>query len=261
MENREIELKPKKENFLVKINNLFKDKKKRYLYMLIAILPFFIAMCIFGVIAFKGAKNLIELAKGENGVKDEYRIQAMDYALRNNATEIQAEYFAELKNAIEVEGKDDATIAGLVCKNYVADFYTWTNKQGQYDISAMYYVFTPDKESIYLKARDGFYKYLNNYINEYGAKELIEVENVDVTKASLAGYEYAAANGEEFDSCYDVRCVWSYKQNQKFDTSKYATSMNFLVVKRQGRFEIVEASENTIDARKVETETQEQESE
>ena len=34
--------------------------------------------------------------------------------------------------------------------------------------------------------------------------------------------------------------------------------MNFLVIDKDGRFEIVEASEKTIDARKVEEETEEE---
>ena len=259
MDDFNIELKPKKKSLFDKIKELFKDKKKRYLYMCLFILPFFVAMCIFGVVAYKGAMNLIELAKGESGVNEQYKIKSMKYSLRSNATDVQFQYFTELKNAIEVDGAKDEEIAGLVCKNFVADFYTWTNKQGQYDISALYYTFTPDKEVTYLKARDGFYKYLNTYINQYGADNLLEVASVDVTKASYANYEYEAANGEHFDNCIDVKCIWTYVANSKFDTSKYATSMNFLVVKRAGRFEIVEASENTIDARKVETNIQEEE--
>lgn len=254
MEDIELVPKKKKKSLIKKITKLFEDKKKRYLYMALFILPFFIAMCIFGFVAFKGAMNLIELAKGQTETKNEYRIELMDYSLRNNATDVQFEYFTELKNAIEVENATDANIAGLVCKNFVADFYTWSNKQGQYDISALYYVYTPDKEVTYLKARDGFYKYLNKYINEYGASNLLQVASVNVTKASSAGYEYEAASGETFDDCFDVTCSWTYVPNDKFSTSKYATSMNFLVVKREGRFEIVEASESKIDARKVETE-------
>ena len=251
MEQKEIKLKPKKQGLLEKINNLFKDKKKRGLFVGLFILPFLIAITVFGVVAFKEAKSLLELAKGQTEVRDENKIEKMNYVLRENATDIQKEYFAELKQAIEVDGADGLTIAGLVCKNYVTDFYTWTNKQGQYDISALYYVYTPQKNDIYLQARDGFYKYLNNYINEYGSKNLLEVSNVEVTNTSNAGYEYVSSSEETFDEVINVSCSWSYKEGSKFDVNKYPTKMNFLVVERGGRYEIVEASSNVIDARPV----------
>lgn len=252
MEEKDIILKPKKPQKTSKLKAMLADKKKRSLLTILFILPFLIAMCVFGVIAYKGAKELIDLAKGETEVKDEYKIESMNYALRKNATDVQLEYFTELKNAVEVDGADDATIAGLVCKNFVADFYTWSNKQGQFDISASYYFYTPDKEATYIKARDGFYKYLSNYIQKYGAENLLQVASVNVTKASLAGYPYNPASGETFDKCYDVTCTWTYADNAIFSPSGYATSMNFLVVKREGRFEIAEASQSPIDARESE---------
>lgn len=253
---KEIILKPKKKS---KLKRLFEDKNKRYLYVFLFILPFLIAICIFGYMTFNGVKEIIDLAKGETVVKDEYNIKSMGYTLRKNATDIEFAYFSELKNAIEIDNADDATIAGLVCKNYVADFYTWTNKQGQYDISALYYVYTPQKEDIYLNARDGFYKYLNTYIDKYGANNLLEVDYVDVSNAKVANYEYISANNEKFDNCYDVTCNWTYKQNDIFDTSNYVKTMYFLVVKREGRFEIVEASENPVDARQIDTNGEENE--
>ena len=154
MDDFNIELKPKKKSLLDKIKELFKDKKKRYIYMCLFILPFFVAMCIFGVVAYKGAMNLIELAKGESGVNEQYKIKSMKYSLRNNATDVQFQYFTELKNAIEVDGAKDEEIAGLVCKNFVADFYTWTNKQGQYDVGGMYYVCTEQNETIKYYSND-----------------------------------------------------------------------------------------------------------
>lgn len=259
MSEKEIKLKPRKEGLLNKINNLFKDKKKRGLYVILFILPFLIAITIFGVVAFKEVKSLLELAKGETIVSNENIVEPMHYVLRENATDIQKEYFAELKQAVEVDKASGLTIAGLVCKNYVADFYTWTNKQGQYDISALYYVYTPQKNDIYLQARDGFYKYLNNYINDYGSKNLLEVSDVQVLTTTDAGYQYISSSEETFDEVINVKCSWSYKEGSKLDISKYPTSMNFLVVERSGRYEIVEASANSIDARpaieeKVETE-------
>ena len=236
---------------LGKLTKLFEDKKKRPLFLLLFILPFIIMIGIFGYITYRDAKSLLNVVKGEVEVKDEHKIDSMKYQLRENATDVQFEYFQELKNAIEGEEKtDEATIAGLVCKNYVADFYTWTNKKGQYDVGALHYVYTPQKINIFLQARDGFYKYLNNYINEYGAENLIEVESVTVTKASKASIKYEV-DETEFDA-YEVSCSWTYKEGSRLPISGYPTKMNFVVVKNDGRYEIVETSQSPIEIRIVE---------
>ena len=257
--------------------------------MLLVMLPFIIAIGIFGVIAYKEAKSVLNLTKDDASatVKDENVISSMNYVLRDNATDIHKEYFAEFKNAVESDGGSDADVAGLVCKNFVADFYTWTNKQGQYDVGGLYYVYNGEdqvgdyKDALYLQARDSFYKYLSNYINDYGSENLLEVESVTVTKAQKASYDYVInafkewvlveedEDGKSYDKvyddfdydAYDVTCTWTYKENSKFDTSKFAKSMNFLVIFRDGRFEIVEASEKTINARKQEQTTESEDSE
>lgn len=254
MEEKEIKLVPEKEkkekkNILNKIMGLFEDKEKRYLYLGLFVLPFVIAIGIFGFVAFKDAKDLISLLKGQAVVNEENMIRSMNYVLRDNATDIQKEYFAELKQGVEEGTLNDESLAGLICKNYVADLYTWTNKQGQYDVSALYYVYTPQKEVIYTQCRDSFYKYLNNYINDYGSKNLIEVESVTVTKSNKLGYDYVTAAEETFDDAVYVTCNWTYKAGSKMNTNDYATSMNFIVVIRDGRAEIAEASEKEINAR------------
>lgn len=254
MEEKEIKLVPEKEkkekkNFLNKVMGLFEDKKKRYLYLGLFVLPFVIAIGIFGFVAFKDAKDLISLLKGQAVVNEENMIRSMNYVLRDNATDVQKEYFAELKQAIEVDNASDEVISGLICKNYVADLYTWTNKQGQYDVSALYYVYTPQKDVIFTQCRDSFYKYINNYMNDYGSKNLIEVEHVDVIKASDLDYNYVTASDETIGDCVYVTCTWTYKAGSKMNASDYATSMNFIVGIREGRYEILEASESPIDAK------------
>lgn len=280
MEDQNIELKQKKQGFIDKIKSLFADKRRRYLYVLLFSLPFIILIGVFGFISVKEAKNIVDLAKGANEIKDEFQIKSMGYALRNNATEIQQQYFAELKDAIEVSDLDDEDIAGLICKNFVADTYTWTNKQGQYDISSICYLYTGEVEKgdfnevTYLLGRDGFYKYLNTYINKYGASNLLEVESVNVTKASKANYPYQVKEVVDYESVddesstevygyieyepFEVTCNWTYKQNDKFDSSSYAKSMNFIVIFRNGRYEIVEASQNPIELDYVEVEEEEE---
>ena len=273
MEKRKLVLKREKKKS--GIYSLFADKKKRYLLMLACILPFLIAIGVFGSVAYREAKNLIDLAKnnGQIQTKDENLIASMNYILRDNPTDLQKEYFAELKEAIEgEEPADKTTIAGLVAKNYVADFYTWTNKRGQYDIGGFYYIYQGEyenshhyKENLFLKAKDGFYKYISYYGTLYGKENLIEVDNVELLKCEKMNSKYVInehsankqdENGEWYDyrvdepyDWYYVECKWTYKENTTLPMNQFATSINLAIIDRAGRLEIVEASEKKINAR------------
>ena len=265
--NENIELKPKSKSLIDKINELFENRNKRILYLLLFILPFLIAIGIFGFVTYKEAKNIISLISDEGETKEEYNIAGLNYKLRDNATDVQLEYFTELKNAVEGSGTD-IEIAGLVGKNYVADFYTWTNKQGQFDVGGVQYFCSEKneefkyKENIYQKARDGFYKYLNQYINEYGSANLLEVASVEITKCAKRTepyYSYELVDKYTLDQetwttvydyvehdCYDVSLTWTYNPNTKLNLNDYATSINLFVINNDGRYEIVEASEKEI---------------
>lgn len=274
--NRDIKLVRKKENKLVK---LFENKNKRYLFLFLCVLPFLVAIGIFGFIIYRDAKDLLNTAKGDSTVviKDENNIQSMNYVLRDNATDYQKEIFSELKSAVEVDGADDQTLASLVAKNFIADFYTWTNKQGQYDIGGFYYVLTGKdettnyKETAYLAARDGFYKYLTYYINQYGSDKLLEVTNVEINSVKKLDYKYTIRKwintidlgNEMYDVIYEdveydaylINCSWTYKEDTALNLNDFGTTENLIVVKDGNRFEVAEASVTSIDARpKNETE-------
>lgn len=274
MENEETKLVRKKKTKIKigKLSKLFEDKKKRYIFMFLFILPFLVSIGIFANIALKEVRGIMDMARGTTEeVKDENKIVSMNYVLRDNATDIQKEYFAELKNAIEVDGADEETVAGLIGKNFVADFYTWSNKQGQFDVGGLYYVTEGDyasdrtsiKENVFLKARDSFYKFISNYINEYGVENLLQVESVTVTSSNKAANKYLMSehvsnlqdeNGDWYDyredqayDAYNVSLNWTYAPNEKFSSSKYPTKINLLVIERAGRFEIAEMSSSPID--------------
>ena len=270
----EIELKPKKQRR--RSAGLFADKKKRYLLLFLLILPLLAAIGFFGSIAYKEIKNIANLAQGVTEVKDENKIESMNYIQRENATDLQKEYFAELKSAIEEEEFDGLKIAELVAKNYVADFYTWTNKQGSYDVGGLCYIFNGEylngdhfKDNVYLNAKDGFYKYINNYINQYGAENVLQVTNVEIVSSKKTDEKYLLnehvaykqdeneewydyREDHEFDTYY-IKCRWDYAETP-LDLSKFANSVNLLVIERNGVFQIIEASDSEIEVRKTENE-------
>ena len=224
-----------------RIKDLFNDKKKRRIYLPLFILPFFIAIIIFGVIIFKDVKTLINI-NGNSETNSKYIIGNKDYVLRDNATEYQMQIFTELKDMAEGKSEyDEKTFVELICKNYIADFYTWSNKFGQYDVGGLYYVYTPQREIIYIQARDGFYKYVNEYINYYKAENLLNVINVEAN-ASLTDDYLLEVTGEQFKT-YKVNCSWEYVPSDVFSSSSYQKRAYLLVVENNGRFEIMESYE------------------
>jgi hypothetical protein len=274
MMKKNTELKPKKKK--QRGAGVFADKKKRYLLLFLLILPLLVAIGFFGSIVYKEVMNIKNLAQGVAEVKDENKIESMGYILRENATDLQKDYFKELKTAVEEEEFDGLKIAELVAKNYVADFYTWTNKQGSYDVGGLYYVFDGEylngdhfRDNVYLNAKDGFYKYINNYFNDYGQENVLRVTNVDVVSSQKTSENYILnehvayvqdeneewvdyREDHEFDT-YLVKCHWDYAETP-LDLNKFANSINLLIIDRGGVFQIVEASEGEIQVRKTQNE-------
>ena len=225
------------------MKNLFKNPKTRKRNLILAILRFVIIASICGFIAFKSVNSISGNAQGTS--KESYKdsIDSMDYHLRSNATKYQTELFRELTKAIE-DGTDKYNIARLVAENYVADFYTWSNKDGTYDVGGMYYVYSPQKTTIYTQARNTYYKYVTYYINQFGAKNLLEVENITSTLGDKVGsYEF---EGKKYDS-YFVTCEWTYKNEDTFKDISMKSGDDFVkkeyftIIEKNGRFEIVQA--------------------
>ena len=225
------------------MKNIFKNPKTRKRNLILAILPFVILAGICGFIAFKSVSSISGNAQGNS--KDSYKdsIDSMDYHLRSNATKYQTELFKDLTKVVE-DGSDKYEIARLVAENYVADFYTWSNKDGTYDVGGMYYVYSPQKTAIYTQARNTYYKYVTYYINQFGAKNLLEVENITSTLGDKEGsYEF---EGKKYDS-YFVTCEWTYKNEDTFKDINMKSGDGFVkkeyftIIEKDGRFEIVQA--------------------
>ena len=235
------------------MKKLFKNPKTRTRNLILVILPFVILAGICGFIAFKSVKSMSDNASGTSTEAYKDSIDSMDYHLRSNATKYQTELFKELTKAVE-NGTDKFEIAKLVAENYVADFYTWSNKEGTYDVGGMYYVYSPQKTTIYAQARNTYYKYLTYYINTYGSDKLLEVESIEAEiNSDVGSYEF---DGKTYDS-YFVTCTWTYKNEDTFkdiylkgydgsskemSASEFTKKEYFLIIENEdGRFEIVQA--------------------
>jgi len=221
------------------MKKLFRDKKNRRRNLALVLIPLIVLVVIFGILAFNSAKGIVSSISGSSSYSNS--IESYDYHLRNNPTDLQKQLFSDLKDECNKSEPDEKEIAVLVCKNFVADFYTWSNKNGTTDVGGMEYIHKPTRRYVLLQARRYIYQHLNEYIEQYGSDKLLEVENINVTWADKSSIEI---NGKTYDS-YNIGLNWSYKaKSGGFDTSKYAKSSGFTVYKNDdGRFEILDVME------------------
>lgn len=205
--------------------------------MILVLIPFVLLMGFFAFVSIKSISGIIGTATGDaSTTSDKSVIESMNYHLRSNATDLQVELFDELRDLVK-DGTDKSAIAVSVAKNFVADFYTWTNKAGSYDIGGMYYIFAPSKNNAFVQARNEFYKYVSYYINEYGKDNILEIDTIEAKDIEATTYEF---EGKSYDG-YALTCEWTYKECKDFPYEKFERRGYFTVVENEGRFEIVQA--------------------
>ena len=170
----------------------------------------------------------VETEKPENEFINEY------YTIGHNATDINKEYFRELNAALDA-GDKKAT-AEAVAKCFVTEYYTWTNKDGNYDVGGMQYIYTEDQKDFEVYSRYGFYKDMDLYISQIGTKNLIEVASVTVNNVSETTYDI---DDETSVTAYDVDVSWTYTASE-MSTEDVQSSAVITVADHDGRMEIVE---------------------
>lgn len=172
--------------------------------------------------------------------------EVVDYTLRESATEYQKEIHAELlevQKAFEDSWtpETEGDYAEAVVKNFITDFYTWSNKSGRNDVGGLQFVYPLYRTDFRNKAVDVFYLYLDYYIEQYGVEELLTVKDVKVTGLDT-NYVYTMPDGTQLDGTY-VYAEWTYENSQKLDLSKFPTETGFIVVEKAGQLVLIEIQE------------------
>jgi len=159
----------------------------------------------------------------------------INYKLRSNATDVQKAYFEELRVALTSEETTPEAIAGAIVKNYIASFYTWSNKQGSFDVGGLQFVYAPNTLYIQTEAKAFFYKDLSYFINEYGSENLLKVSSVNI---KYVDPEVNYVIGETSYPSYYVAAEWTYEPNDVFNPEGYQTKAYFSVMVNNGQFQI-----------------------
>lgn len=166
------------------------------------------------------------------------------YEIGNNPTAIEKEYFQKLTDAINAG--DEAAIAEAVVYNFVSDYFTWTNKDGNYEVGGMQYILKDKINVMDYWSRYNFYKDLDLYIKQQGRDHLIEVSEITTDKPTVKADDFTYIYFPDSDTrqelklpSYEVNVSWTYASNGA-DTSQFPTGARFFVVNNNGRWEIAE---------------------
>lgn len=165
--------------------------------------------------------------------------EAISYVVPRNATALQRTSYDELRLALGTEPNTDQyglDVSSAVVKNYIADFYTWTNKLGSYDVGGLQFVYGPFIQNVYEGARAYFYHDLSYLMDLHGSENLIEVETITIRNVAFSGTQNI--NGVDYQTFYS-EASWTYKANGVIDTTNFQKDGNFsLLVNEDGKFEI-----------------------
>ena len=185
---------------------------------------------IFKIIAKdnEAEKPVVVVEKPENEFVNDY------YTIGHNATDINKEYFRELNAALDAG--DSKAVAEAVTKCFITEYYTWTNKDGNYDVGGMQYIYTDDQRDFEVYSRYNFYQDLDLFIEQLGTKNLIQVASVTINSCEAS--EYTTEDGET-KADYTIDASWSY-ENTDMSLDDVQTSATFKVVDHNGRMEISE---------------------
>ena len=206
------------------------NKMQRYFrYVIITLI---VSVAIFSGII------LYNLNSARSSVGEQIVLSNKFYVLKGKPTQLQKDLFKELTTQVEKDIAYDLNLVALVAKNFIADHYTWSNKQGPFDVGGGEYIFGAENLNFKQTSRRYFYSYMAAYINGgVDISDLIEVESFAPTAADFASpFDYY---GQTFETFY-VEVSWTYKENIDIDTSVFPNSAAFIIViTESGRYEIV----------------------
>ena len=208
-------------------------KNKQIIYMMLAA-----SLVVVAVMGFNIIRISLKKSAGSGEVVEKTNTSSMKndkYVIGNNPTQFQQDEFKKLTEALK--GDDQLAISEAVVRNFIADYFTWTNKDGNYEVGGLQYIYGPLFTSFQEQSRWEFYKDLDLYISQYGRENLLEVTDI-TTKADYAA-DFEHYYGETYKAYY-IEATWNYKSSSKIDVNSFQKTGYFTVVDNDGRYEIAQ---------------------
>ncbi|RRC93675.1 hypothetical protein EII25_01860 [Erysipelotrichaceae bacterium OH741_COT-311] len=184
------------------------------------------------VLVFLGYKILTQKPSDSTSQHDVVTIKEDKeyYAIRANATDYQKQLYEELKDVVKT--KDWQKISESVAQNYVADFFTLTNKSIKNDIGGTQFWQTEARINLREKAINSYYKNLELYIKDFGKENLPEVTEVKVIGSTDMGLD------EDGYRIFYVDVEWTYKSGNGFSTKDFQTGAYVECIKKDDKIHI-----------------------
>ena len=241
-------------------NHKNKTFKKRKIYQII-LLVLSIVCIILLILAFLNFKIQSKQTDDDTPIKNNSLYEAP-----NRMTDYQKELYDELTavcNKLEnknLEEENLEELASIVTKNFIADYFSWANKRGSYDVGGVDYVYGPYHMNFSYNAREYFYYELDLLMKEYGSENLPLVSDITITSCEkqqqkyqvlINEYDYSTNTEQQVPYYYDAYLVtanWQYTlpNTSKFNINDLPDHGNFMLILRDGRLEIGYFHENYI---------------
>lgn len=201
-----------------------------------------ICMAVIGLNVF----NTMSTMNNSSNNKPEV-IENKFYTIKNTATVYQRELFDELTKVLaDEENLDKNKAVELVSEAFLADVFTWSNKDGNYDVGGLQYIYGDMHLSFKEMALTTLYDNFDLIAAQYGTDYLPEVVSVTADVYPQEG-EFTTSFGSH--PYYYVYATIDYKEyepiegstDKMVDTSDWMKVFSLYVVEKEdGRFEIVE---------------------
>ena len=190
------------------------NNKKRKLKKLIIVFVIIVLLASASIFAFKSIFSKPE-GKVEAKSKVVDSIKKYGYTISDNDTKLFKSKFNELKKVLNEKEVDNEKYSKLVAELFIIDFYTLDNKSSKNDVGGVEYVFDNYKASFIDKARDEFYKYVKNNLNDDRDQDLPVVSSIKVDsieKVETMKY-FEKEDLQLIDEAYKVELTWSYEKD------------------------------------------------
>ena len=192
--------------------------------------------------------NIISMYSGSLEEDNVLKVTNKFYQSANNPTDYQKQIFDDLTMALNNESSDenDLIIVDLVAKNFIADLFTWNNKDGNFEVGGQTYLYGSSLIAFNNYIKDTLYKDLDRYIVKYGKDYLPEVDEIN----SEAVYNGEFPTSLDTYPSYYVAASFDYSEHLDYDselgskvvdTSNFQKTMHLYIIKTdEGRFEVVQ---------------------
>lgn len=158
------------------------------------------------------------------------------YAIPQNPTELQKELYKGLSDELVLKSEDRIKEADLVVKNFIADYYTWTNKSGSYDVGGLAFIVNHSYLLLMEASRIGFYKDFDAFALKYGKDQLIEVETINTNAMYSANFKFLDT---EYPAYY-IEAEWTYVNREDFPEERFQKRAAFTVINYEGVLQIAQ---------------------